>query len=136
MKEIFQKVATAENLHLTYARKDASNVLLDAVEYSQLDDNGLAMLVTPLYGIHSIDKFGRMRRRFEVGIFGMCDLDSDDADNDVIIRNAHRKLMKVLRRINAVPTTIFQSFIERFDLNIAGVFVNIELKSTEGVCDE
>ena len=44
--------------------------------------------------------------------------------------------MKVLRRINAVPTTIFQSFIERFDLNIAGVFVNIELKSTEGVCDE
>ena len=136
MKEIFEEVATAERLHLTYARKDASNVLLDAVEYSQLDENGLALLVTPLYGLHSVDKFGRMRRRFEVGVFGLCDIDSDDVDNDVTIRNAHRKLMKIVKRLNAVPTTVYQSFIERFDLNIAGVFVNLELKSSEGVCDE
>ncbi len=124
MKKTFQNVADKLNLKLIYARPNLANVKLDNLSYSDFNEDGLALIVSPLYttGL-PIDKVGRVHRLFEIAVVALHDLDFNDEDLDDILHKCELSLMKIVNELQLDVNSANQ-FVSKYDINLCGVFIN------------
>ena len=91
MKNTFQEVATKLNIPLIYANPNLANIKLDDLSHSDFNEDGLVLIVSPLYtsGV-PYDSFGRISRPFEIGVFGILDLDFNDEEADELLTKCEK----------------------------------------------
>jgi len=135
MKTFFQKIADEIGLKMTYANSYLANFKLDDLKNTDFNSEGLTLLISPIYAGVGVDEFHRMQRPFEISVISKCDLDFEDSEIDPILVECEKKLRAFLKGGNLTANTM-NIFVDKFDLNLCGVFANISVKSKTTVCYE
>ncbi len=125
MRSTFQEVATKLNIPLIYANPSLANIKLDDLSHSDFSEDGLVFIVSPLYttGV-PYDSFGRISRPFEIGVFGILNLDFNDEDADALLTKCERVFRSIVKTLNLQVNTVNVVPL-RFDVGLGGMYANI-----------
>ena len=134
MKTYFENLASDIKLPLLYARPSLANVKLDDLELSDFNQDGLLLIVSPIYtsGL-PIENYGRVKRLFEISVVAMHDLDFNDSDVDDKLDLCEEYLLKIIKKMN-VDVQSANQFVSKFDINLCGVFANVFFTNKNKIC--
>lgn len=134
MKNTFQEVADKLNIPLIYANPNLANIKLDDLSHSDFSDDGLVLIVSPLYtsGV-PYDSFGRISRPFEIGVFGILNLDFNDEEADELLTKCEKVFRSIVKNLNLQVNTVNVVPL-RYDVGLGGMYANI-FYTNKDTCD-
>ena len=135
MKTYFESIANELHTPLVYAQPNLANVLIDKISPDDFSAEGLIIVVTPLRSSIAVDQFGRMRRAFEIGVLGLINVDYNEEEIDTLTTKAFAMLKKVVSMAGGDMSTV-NIVTDVFDAMMGGVYANVTLRPSEGVCHE
>ncbi len=123
-KNKFQQIADNLELPLIFANPSLANLNLDSLALSDFNDDGLALIVSPIYASGlPVDDYGRVKRLFEISVVSLLPLDFDDEEAQAKLHFCEQKLLQLITMMRLDATTA-NHFIGKFDSNLCGIFIN------------
>ena len=123
-KNKFQQIADNLELPLIFANPSLANLNLDRLALSDFNDDGLALIVSPIYASGlPVDDYGRIKRLFEISVVSLLPLDFDDEVAQKKLHFCEQKLLQLITMMRLDATTA-NHFAGKFDANLCGVFIN------------
>ncbi len=135
MKLKFEDIANKLNINLLYARPDLANVLIDDLSHNDFNEEGLLMIVSPIFttGL-PINNYRVIDRLFEVSVVAINNIDFVDEEADVKINNCQRKLYKILDELKIINQNSINTFASKYDNHLCGAFTNIVINVDDNMC--